>query len=227
MPEEAVFVYVLDLRVGNRGLTDRAPVDDAAAAVDVALLIEAQEDLLHGLRAALVHREALSVPVRGGAKLLQLVDDAVSVLFLPVPTLLEELLSAELFLVSALFFELLDDLDFRRDGRVVRARLPECGVALHSAETNQDILHRIVERMAHVQLSRDVRRRHDNAKRLFPLIYLRVKITAVHPALIELIFNLRGSISLRKYFHIKSSLISADLGSALRPCCGTLLSTAL
>ena len=202
MPEKAVLVNVLHLCVGDGCLTDRAPVDDAAAAVDVALLIETQKDFLDGLGATLVHREALPVPIRGGAEFLQLVDDAVTVLFLPVPALFEELVSAELLLVSALFFELLDDLDFRRDGRVVRSRLPERGVALHSAEANQDVLHRIVERMAHVQLSRDVRRRHDNAERLFPLIHLRVKITAVHPALIELILNLRGSISLRKYFHI-------------------------
>ena len=65
MPEMACLLLVLYLCVRDRGLADRTPVDDTGALVDIALLMQAQEYLLYGLGAALVHGEALSVPVAG------------------------------------------------------------------------------------------------------------------------------------------------------------------
>ena len=85
IPEVARLVDILDLRVGERRQAVRAPVDDAAALVDQALIVELAERLAHGLGAALVHREAGAGPVTACAHLLLLLDDAVAVLFLPLP----------------------------------------------------------------------------------------------------------------------------------------------
>ena len=85
MPQMARLLLVLHLRVGDRGIAHRTPVDDAPPLVDIALLMHLHEDFRHGPVAALVHGEALPVPVAGGAHLLQLVNDAAAVLPLPVP----------------------------------------------------------------------------------------------------------------------------------------------
>ena len=85
MPEMACLLLVLYLCVRDRGLADRTPVDDTGSLIDIALLMQAQEYLLYGLGAALVHGEALSVPVAGGANLLQLIYDGAAILFPPLP----------------------------------------------------------------------------------------------------------------------------------------------
>ena len=85
VPEMTRLLLKFHLRVRNGGLAVRAPVDDALAAIDQALLIQTDKDLAHGLRAALVEREALPLPIAGGAELFQLLHDASAVLALPVP----------------------------------------------------------------------------------------------------------------------------------------------
>ena len=85
MPEMACLLLVLYLCVRDRGLANRTPVDDTGSLIDIALLMQAQEYLLYGLGAALVHGEALSVPVAGGANLLQLIYDGAAILFPPLP----------------------------------------------------------------------------------------------------------------------------------------------
>ena len=50
---------------------------------------------------------------------------------------------------------------------MIRARQPQRIIPLHPAETDQDILQRFIERMAHVKLPRNVGRRdHDGVRRL-------------------------------------------------------------
>src|SRR5699024_2003493 len=105
----------------------------AVTLVDQALVIQVDEHLAHGLGAALVHREALVLPVAGGAELFQLADDAVAVFVLPVPYALEELLAAEIVAGQALLLaEVFLYLDLGRDARVVGAGHPQGFVALHT-----------------------------------------------------------------------------------------------
>ena len=85
IPQIAGLIGVLHLGVGQGRQAVGAPVDDAAALVDQALIVELAERLAHGLGAALVHREAGAGPVTARAHLLLLLDDAVAVLFLPLP----------------------------------------------------------------------------------------------------------------------------------------------
>ena len=197
MPEMAFLRLVLDLDVRDGRIAGRTPVRDARALIDEALLVEAHEHLTHGAAAALIHREALAVPIERGAEGAQLEHDAATELLLPVPDALEELLAAELIAVRSLLAELPLDLRLRRDTRVVAARDPHRVVALHAMVADEDILQRIVERVAHVQLARDIRRRDNHAVRLLALIHLRVEELVLLPELIPFLLERLRIVDLR------------------------------
>ena len=62
---------------------------------------------------------------------------------------------------------------------------------------DEDILQRVVERMAHVQLTRDVRRRYDHAVRLLALVDLGVEVLVLLPELIPLLLERLRIVDLR------------------------------
>ena len=116
----AGLVGILHLGVGQSRQAVGAPVDDAAALIDQALVIQLAEGLPDGLGASLVHGEAGPVPVAGGAHLLLLLHDAVAVLLLPGPHALQELLPAQVIAGQALLAQVLLHLDLGGDTGVVR-----------------------------------------------------------------------------------------------------------
>src|SRR3546814_16577084 len=66
------------------------PVHQALVAVDQALAVERHEDLQNCLREALVHGEALALPVAGGAEAAELLQDGAAGLLAPGPDPLDE-----------------------------------------------------------------------------------------------------------------------------------------
>ena len=178
-----------------------APVDHTVAAVDQALIIQAHEHFLHGLGAALVHGKALAVPVAAAAQLLQLTDDAVAVLGLPCPGALQKTVAAHHLLGQALGTHGLHDLGLGGNGSVVGAGHPQGGIALHPLGADQDILHGVVHRMAHVQLTGDVRRGHDDGVGFLVGVGLRVEVAAVQPELVDAVFHLAGIVLFCEFFH--------------------------
>ncbi len=197
MPEKAVAFRKLHFRVGNGGFAVRAPVDDALAAIDQAFFIEADKDLADRFGAALVQREALAVPVAGRTKLLELLDNAAAVFLFPLPRALKESLAADLLFRQAFLAHGLDNFRLRRDGGVVGARNPQGAVALHSAPADQNILQRFVQRMPHMKLPGDVRRRDDNRIRFFLRIAFGVKIFSFQPETINPVFHFLRIIGFR------------------------------
>ena len=77
---------------------------------------------------------------------------------------------------------------------MVCSGLPECIISLHSLKANQNILHGIVQRMPHMQLSSDIRGRNDDGKRFLALVYFRMKIFLIQPFLVQTILNAMGII---------------------------------
>ncbi len=73
----------LDLFVGKRGERNRAPVDHAFAAVDVALVKELHKRGEHGARVAGVHREVRAIPIAGAAEFAELLEYLVTLLVAP------------------------------------------------------------------------------------------------------------------------------------------------
>ena len=189
VPEVAFLLLILHLRVGNGGVAARAPVDHAVAAVNQTLFIQVVENLRDGLAASLVHREAFAAPVAAVAHAAGLTNNASAVLVLPCPRAAQELLAAHVVLVQPFLAHGFDDLHFRGDGRVIRARQPERRVALHAVIARQAVLKHAVHRVAHVQLTGDVRRRHHDGEGLFALLAVRHKRAGLLPLLVELSFD--------------------------------------
>ena len=202
VPQLARLGFVLNLSVGQRSRAVRAPVDDAVALVDEALVVQVYEYLADRLGAALVHGEALALPVTGRAELFQLADDAVAELVLPVPDTLQKLLAAEVITGLALLLaEVLLDLDLGCDAGVVGARHPQSLVALHALGTDQDILKGLVERMTHMELAGYVRRRDNDGIGFLFRIDFGMEEAGVVPEAVQLVLDRFRVVGLRQFAH--------------------------
>src|SRR5215469_11617530 len=152
MPKMAFGLDLDHLQIGDRGQQLRVPVDQPFVLVNEPRTIKLYKNFKNRTRKPLIHREALTRPVTRGAQPLKLIDDGAATLRFPFPDSLEESLAPHLapaFLLP--LHQLTLDNHLRRDAGVVGARLPEHVLAAHAFEAAQDILERVVERMAHMQ----------------------------------------------------------------------------
>src|SRR5215218_6439624 len=160
----AFHFLVVDLEVRDGRTVVRAPVGDTVAAVDQTFLVQADkrgEDRVHVI---IVHGVAEATPVEKGAEPLVLSEYLLARLQGELAATLHESLASEVPPRLAFFaYELaLDDvLDCYRG--VVDAWKPQCLVALHPGAPDESVLYGAVQRVAHVQGARDVRRRYDYA----------------------------------------------------------------
>ncbi|MNS56032.1 hypothetical protein D3C72_888810 [compost metagenome] len=162
VPQETFLVVVFHFEVGNRRVQLGVPVDQALAAIDQTVFVQAYEGFFNGFREAVVHGEALAAPVHGRAEATDLTADVAAGFILPFPDFLEKFFTAEVVAVLAFGFELALHQHLRGDTSVVGARLPQGVATLHAAETDQGVHDRVVEAVTHVQAAGDVRRRdHD------------------------------------------------------------------
>ena len=166
MPKVSVDLLLLDLEVGDRRQKLRIPVHKALVLVDQPLVIERDEDLEHRLGEALVHGEAFARPVARCAEPLQLIEDHAAGFGLPLPHLADEFLAADVAALDLPLHQLAFDDHLRGDAGMIHAWLPEHVLAAHALEADEDVLQRVVERMAHMQRAGDVRRRDDDGERL-------------------------------------------------------------
>ena len=202
VPQLARLGFVLNLSVGQRSRAVRAPVDDAVALVDKALVVQVYEYLADRLGAALVHGEALAVPVAGGTELFKLADNAAAELVLPRPYALKELLAAEVVTGQALLLaEVLLYFDLGCNTGVIGARHPQRLVALHALGADEDILQGLVECVAHVQLAGNIRRRDNDGVRFLVRIDLGVEEAGIDPELVQLVLDRFRVVGLRQFAH--------------------------
>ncbi len=118
-----------------------------------------------GAAEALVHREALVAPVARGAQTAELAGNRAARLRLPFPDVLQERLAADLGALDALAVEVAFDHHLGGDAGMVGSDHPQGVLAAHPLATGEDVLQRVVERMADVQRAGDVGRRHDDRPR--------------------------------------------------------------
>ena len=192
VPERAGFVVVLDLEVGERGTAVDAPVDDAFAAVDQAVLVEVQECLAHRALTRLVHRERLALPVGRGAEPPVLLGDARARAPDELPDALDERFAADVVARDALGGEFALDKRVDGDGGVVDAGQPQRVVAEHAVPAHQCVLDGDGERVADVQLTGQVGRRHDDGERL--IAALRAERAGLFPRGVDALLDLRGVV---------------------------------
>ena len=158
LPEMALLLGVDDFKIADGGLAARAPVDDVCAAIDEALMIEADEGFADGNRQALVHGEVFAAPVDGDAEALHLLEDGAAVMLLPLPHALDEGFAAEFLARCAFFGQLALDHHLRGDAGVVGARKPQGEPAAHAPPAGENVHLSLVEHVAHVQAAGDVGR---------------------------------------------------------------------
>ena len=161
-PEVALDLPRLDFEVGDRGAELRVPVDEARAAVDEPVAVERDEDPHHGAADHGVEGEALARPVGRAAEAAQLRLDGPRRLLAPGVGAFEKRLAPQREARLAGLGELALDDEMRRDAGVVGAGQPEHVVAALALVAHHHVLQRHVERVADVELARDVGGRHDH-----------------------------------------------------------------
>ena len=129
--------------------------------------------------------------------------DGAAVFMRPCPRLFEEFLARHIRFALALRGEFLDNFRLRGDGSVVHAGHPERLIALHAFETDENILDRVVKRMADVEFPRDIGGRHHNRVGFLVLIHFRVKRAAFFPHLVDSLLKLLGIVRFLE-FHVSS-----------------------
>ena len=200
VPQVALLVLILGLVVRDGGSAVGAPVDDALAAVDQAVVVPVAEDLAHGLRVVLVHGKALVIKIDGAAHALDLLDDDAAVLVGPIPASIDKLVSTDLQAADALALELLVDLGLRSDTGVVGAEHPARGLAAHAGHTDDGVLDGVIGGVAHVELAGHVGRRNGDGAVAHALTALIV--AAVEPLLQDRRLVGRRIVVLGHFFHI-------------------------
>ena len=193
-------LLILNLCIGYRSKTLRTPVDDTFASVNKSLFVKTNENLFNSLVTALVHSKALTLPVCRRTNLAKLFYNTSAVLFFPFPCTLKEFFTSDVLFGDTLLTHSLNNFSLGCDRSVVCAGKPQCAVSLHSFKSDKNILQGIVECVTHMELTCDVRRRHNDSIRLFILVYLCVKKAVIHPKVIYSVFKLCRLISLSKLF---------------------------
>ena len=196
VPEGALDFFLLDFEVRDGGLKVWVPVHEPLVAVDEALIVEVYENLadrfLHLVVriGAVAHGEALILPVAGRAEAFQLLDDLAAGFLSPFPNTVDEGFAAEAgAALIAVCGELALNHHLGRDTGMVRARLPADILAAHALKPDEDILQRIVERVAHMKDAGDVWRRDDDRIGLRTRIAGRAEAARLLPALIDAPFG--------------------------------------
>ena len=214
VPEIALGLDLLHFEIGDRGFQLRVPIDQPLVLVDEALAIERDEHLEHRARQALVHGEALARPVAGGAEPLELADDGAAGLRLPFPDPLDEGLAAHGAARFLALHQLPLDHRLGGDAGVIGARLPQHVTPAHALEAAEDVLQRVVERVAHMQRAGDVGRRDDDAIgfRLGALGPAGPEGAGLLPGLVNAAFDRAGLICLLDHFDFPGRALESPRG---------------
>ena len=199
MPEETVALAEFYLGVRNRGAAVWAPVDNALAAVDQALIVKPYKNFFDRLGTAFVQREALAFPVARGTQLLQLLNNPSAVFLLPLPRALQKSVAADILFGKALLAHRLDNLRLCRNGGMIGSRQPQRRISLHPSPADQNILQGLVQSVSHMELTGDVRGRNDNGIWLLLWIRFGVEITTGQPEVINSVLHFLWVISFCKF----------------------------
>ncbi len=133
MPELALFFGILHLGIRKRSDTYGTPVYDPLTPIYKALFIKLDKGLLNSSGADFVHGEALSFPVAGAAKRLELVNYCVAILFFPSPNPFQKRFSAQVVAGETLFFsQCLLNSDLSSNAGVVIAGEPKGIESVHT-----------------------------------------------------------------------------------------------
>ena len=176
VPETARHGLVKDFVVADGRLQHGVPVHQPLAAIDQPVAEHFEERMPHRPGALRIEREAGPLPIAATAHFLELAEDPLFVVVLPLPDpghepFAAQLVPAELLLLQQTAF----DHGLRGDAGVIGARHPEGFETLHPLLADEDILQGVVQGMAEVQGPGDVGRRDDDRVGLLRLVRLAME----------------------------------------------------
>ena len=183
-------LLIFNLGVRNRGLAVGTPVNNSFAPVNKPLFVKAHENLFNRLAAPLVKGKALSFPVARGAHFFKLLYNSAAVLLFPFPGALQKAVSADVLLGKPLLPHFFNNFRLGRNRGVVGARHPQGIVPLHTLKADKYVLQRIVERVPHMELTRNIRGRNNYCVGRLIFLAFCVEVPAVKPHFINSVFNL-------------------------------------
>ena len=93
--EFALLLLINHLLVAEGGEGGGIPIDHADAAIDQPFAVQITEDAKDAPRADVVHSEGRAIPVAGGAKASELLEDDAAVLLFPLPSVAQKLLAGK------------------------------------------------------------------------------------------------------------------------------------
>ena len=199
VPQVTLFFFGQHLQIGYRCAQHGIPVDQTLAAIDQSFFIELNEGLADCLRAAVVHREALVLPVHRSAHAPELLRDGAAGDFLPFPDALDELFAPEILPRQPFGVDLAFHHHLRGDARVIAAGLPKCVAPLHAVIASECVHDRVLERVPHVQRARHVGRRDHDAVGL--ALTVGREVAARLPGFGPVRFDFFGAVGL---LHVRS-----------------------
>ena len=140
-------------------------MDDPVTTINEPVVVESHEDLAHGAGELGAQRVGRTLPVAARPDGPQLLEDLAAGGIDELLHALDERCAPDVVARLALLGEqLLDDV-LRGDAGVVGPGHPKRFVASHSPPAGEDVLHRVVESVPHMQGRGDIRRRHQQHER--------------------------------------------------------------
>ncbi len=191
VPHLAFDVFVFDFQVRNGGVQFRVPVDQTLAAIDQAVLVQADKYFLNRFVETVVHGEAFGFPVNRVAQTAHLAGDGAAGVFFPLPDFPGEFFTTQGVTIRLAFsrqFAFYHHLG--RNTGVVGTDLPQGFLAQHALVTSQCVLQRVLEGMAHVQRAGDVRwRDHDGVAFSLKTVLIRLEVAFLFPFFVPGLFD--------------------------------------
>ena len=163
-PETALFVARFNLKVANCRFQLGVPIDQPFVAIDEVIIVQIDKGLGHRLRKMRVHGKLLAAPIHRAAQTAQLRGDRAAACLFPFPDLVDEVIALIFAAAITRRLHLALDHHLGRNAGMVCAHDPQSVFAAQSLVTHNDVLQRVVERMADMQAACDIGRRVDDGK---------------------------------------------------------------
>ena len=194
MPHRALFFHAFHFQIRHRRAQHGIPVHQPLATVNQTLLKQAHEHFGNGLRARLVHREILALPIGRAADAAHLLRNRAAGDVFPCPYFFQKRLAPQIVARHALGGKLPLHHNLRGDACVVGTRNPSGVAAFHAVIAREAVHNRLIERVPHVQRAGYVGRRKLDGKRGFRQIHIGGEIAFGFPVLIVFGFDVGGGV---------------------------------
>jgi hypothetical protein len=173
-------------------------IDQIVSLIDETPFVQRHKGFPHCLGQPFIHREPLACPVAGTTDLLQLFGDGRMMPLLDFPSLLHEFLTSQILSAQTFGCQLAFHNVLCRNPSMVGTRDPEGWPSTHPMVSDQCVLQLVVQCMAHMKDSGNVRWRHDYRERFAGSIRIRLETTMFFPIRVNPVLEIFRVVRLLK-----------------------------